>query len=701
MQAAALKPGVHVFSSSRSSFSGVTQQLARLQISSRPAQPARLSVQASRVCDLTGKRANNAYVVTFSHKRNKKLQQANLQYKKIYWPEGQRWVKLRVCTKALKTVERKGLDAMAKEAGIDLWKLPYEDARPQRLEWLAARELVTPPKAKNPREMKNTEKLAASRKTPLVARYVSGKVALVRGPAPEPRTRRPAASMAYSPRAADGHGGGGRTGGRYGSTFFDTQRTIYVGNLRFETREDTIKKFFEGYGPVTAVKLIYDKETGRSRGYGFVSFEDEQDASDALHDANNRELDGGRIRVNSARGPPGGTTDRGGFGGRGRGRGGFGGPARYNSGGRGDFRGGRYGDRCASPGRYSPRGRSRTRSRSRTPVKRYNAPPSEGGGDRKRARRYSSSRSPSRPPSRDRGARHSSPPPRSPSRDHGRGGCSRSPLHDAAEACGRGGGAAPAPAPAPAPTSQPAPAPATQPVSEATPPAASPAAPPAGGAAAATPASGGVVGGGAKPPPTTEAVRKELLRLPSWRRTSQPATGLWKELRRAKEDAHAAHEDAAAAHEDAAAAHEDVAAAQATLAERDAELHGHRRWLAALSDAAARAAGGRAAAAAAQAEADRRAGELAGLAQEVAAFLDDAREPGRGNGGALADGDGAAAANGATRGGGEDEDAAWEALAHSIQQGERAGDGGREDSGLQAAMQEAAAGEAGSWHQVA
>ncbi len=45
---------------------------------------------ASRVCDLTGKRANNGYVVTFSHKRNKKMQQVNLQYKKVYWPEGQR-----------------------------------------------------------------------------------------------------------------------------------------------------------------------------------------------------------------------------------------------------------------------------------------------------------------------------------------------------------------------------------------------------------------------------------------------------------------------------------------------------------------------------------------------------------------------------------------------------------------------------------
>jgi large subunit ribosomal protein L28 len=134
---------------------------------------------ASRVCDLTGTRANNGYVVTFSHKRNKKLQQANLQYKKIFWPEGQRWVKMRVCTRALKTVEKKGLQAMANEAGIDLWKLPFEDARPARLEWLAANP-AKPPMAKNPRKMKNAEKLAASTKTPLVARYTYGKIEYVR-----------------------------------------------------------------------------------------------------------------------------------------------------------------------------------------------------------------------------------------------------------------------------------------------------------------------------------------------------------------------------------------------------------------------------------------------------------------------------------------------------------------------------------------
>jgi len=76
----------------------------------------------SRVCDLTGKRANNAYAISHSHRRTKKLQEANLQEKRIWWPQGKRWVKLRLSTKALKTLQKKGLAAMAKEAGIDLSK---------------------------------------------------------------------------------------------------------------------------------------------------------------------------------------------------------------------------------------------------------------------------------------------------------------------------------------------------------------------------------------------------------------------------------------------------------------------------------------------------------------------------------------------------------------------------------------------------
>ncbi len=74
----------------------------------------------ARQCQLTGKKANNAYAISHSHRRTKKLQEANLQWKRIWWPEGNRWVKLRLSTKAIKTLEHKSLNAFAKEAGINL-----------------------------------------------------------------------------------------------------------------------------------------------------------------------------------------------------------------------------------------------------------------------------------------------------------------------------------------------------------------------------------------------------------------------------------------------------------------------------------------------------------------------------------------------------------------------------------------------------
>lgn len=74
----------------------------------------------SRRCQLTGKKANNGFAVSHSHIRTHKLQQANLQWKKVWWPQGKRWVRLRLSTKAIKTLENKGLEAMAKEAGINL-----------------------------------------------------------------------------------------------------------------------------------------------------------------------------------------------------------------------------------------------------------------------------------------------------------------------------------------------------------------------------------------------------------------------------------------------------------------------------------------------------------------------------------------------------------------------------------------------------
>jgi large subunit ribosomal protein L28 len=76
----------------------------------------------SRVCQLTGKKANNGMAVSHSHRRTKKLQQVNLQWKRIWWAEGNRFVRLRLSTKAIKTLEIKGLSAMAKAAGINLNK---------------------------------------------------------------------------------------------------------------------------------------------------------------------------------------------------------------------------------------------------------------------------------------------------------------------------------------------------------------------------------------------------------------------------------------------------------------------------------------------------------------------------------------------------------------------------------------------------
>ncbi|NJM58146.1 MAG: 50S ribosomal protein L28 [Synechococcales cyanobacterium RU_4_20] len=76
----------------------------------------------SRKCQLTGKKANNGYAVSHSHRRTKRLQHVNLQDKRVWWAEGNRWVRLRLSTKAIKTIERKGLGLMAKEAGLDLNK---------------------------------------------------------------------------------------------------------------------------------------------------------------------------------------------------------------------------------------------------------------------------------------------------------------------------------------------------------------------------------------------------------------------------------------------------------------------------------------------------------------------------------------------------------------------------------------------------
>lgn len=76
----------------------------------------------ARKCMLTGKRPNVGNKVSHSHRKSKKRQYPNLQSKRVWWEQGGRFVRLRVSTRALRTIDKKGLQAFADEAGVDLSK---------------------------------------------------------------------------------------------------------------------------------------------------------------------------------------------------------------------------------------------------------------------------------------------------------------------------------------------------------------------------------------------------------------------------------------------------------------------------------------------------------------------------------------------------------------------------------------------------
>ncbi|MEM7152561.1 MAG: RNA-binding protein [Myxococcota bacterium] len=107
---------------------------------------------------------------------------------------------------------------------------------------------------------------------------------------------------------------------------------LFVGNLSFNTTEESLRGAFENYGVVSDTKIITDRETGRSRGFGFVTLDTEQAAQAAVEGMNGANLDGRDLRVNEAeeRRPRGGGGGGGGFGGRDRGGrgGGYGGGGR-------------------------------------------------------------------------------------------------------------------------------------------------------------------------------------------------------------------------------------------------------------------------------------------------------------------------------------------------------------------------------------
>ena len=107
---------------------------------------------------------------------------------------------------------------------------------------------------------------------------------------------------------------------------------IYVGNLGYQVSEDELKAAFQAYGDVESARIITDRDSGRSKGFGFVEMPDRGQATAAIQGLNGTELSGRAINVNEARPKAPRDSRGGGFGGgRGGGRGGGfgGGRSRY------------------------------------------------------------------------------------------------------------------------------------------------------------------------------------------------------------------------------------------------------------------------------------------------------------------------------------------------------------------------------------
>ena len=129
---------------------------------------------------------------------------------------------------------------------------------------------------------------------------------------------------------------GGSTGKSFLKRKGRDRMNIYVGNLPHKATEDEVRQAFAEFGQVAEVRLIVDKFSGESRGFGFVEMPSKAEAEKAIEEMNDKEFMGRTLNVNEAR--P--KVDRGGRGGGGRGGGGRGGGGRGGFG--GDRGGGRY-----------------------------------------------------------------------------------------------------------------------------------------------------------------------------------------------------------------------------------------------------------------------------------------------------------------------------------------------------------------------
>ncbi|KAF2253485.1 RNA-binding domain-containing protein [Trematosphaeria pertusa] len=135
---------------------------------------------------------------------------------------------------------------------------------------------------------------------------------------------------------------------------------LFIGGLAWHTDDATLRQKFEEFGQVEEAVVVKDRDTGRSRGFGFVRFAQESEADAAMQNMNNVEFDGRTIRVDKASDRSGGGAPRGGGGGGGYGqyRGGYGGQSGYGGRGGGGYGGG-GGASWGAPqqgGGYPPRG---------------------------------------------------------------------------------------------------------------------------------------------------------------------------------------------------------------------------------------------------------------------------------------------------------------------------------------------------------
>lgn len=122
-------------------------------------------------------------------------------------------------------------------------------------------------------------------------------------------------------------------------------KKLYVGNLAYRVNSSDLEQLFSQFGTVESAEVITDRDTGRSKGFGFVEMGADNEAQAAIDNLHDQEIDGRRLTVNEARpreprpgGGGGGGGWRGGNGGGGGGRGGSGG----GGGGRGGYGGSRY-----------------------------------------------------------------------------------------------------------------------------------------------------------------------------------------------------------------------------------------------------------------------------------------------------------------------------------------------------------------------